>query len=130
MARSGRASVLGEEEAGNETAEPVDPVCGVGALGWTINANHFTVKNQINLQGVSGTGEVTGTKYQATEVFTNQSSGAISSNAPFEQTSVGNEHFVGQGPGNNFNFHFTFHVTINANGDLTAFVDNFSVDCS
>jgi len=31
--------------------------------------------------------------------------------------------------GNNFLVHETFHVTINANGSVTAFLDNFSIDC-
>src|SRR6266571_2847053 len=29
----------------------------------------------------------------------------------------------------NFLIHENFHITINANGRVTAFVDNFSVDC-
>jgi len=42
---------------------------------------------------------------------------------------VNNFRIIGQGPGNNFLVHETFHFTINANGNVTAFVDHFSVDC-
>jgi hypothetical protein len=40
-----------------------------------------------------------------------------------------NFRIIGQGSGNNFLIHENFHVTINPNGTVTAFVDNFSVDC-
>jgi len=42
---------------------------------------------------------------------------------------VNNFYMIGQGPGNNFKVHETYHYTIDANGELTAFVDNFSVTC-
>ena len=42
---------------------------------------------------------------------------------------MNNFRIIGQGPGNNFLVHETFHVTINANGVVTATVDNFSVEC-
>jgi hypothetical protein len=36
---------------------------------------------------------------------------------------------IGQGPGNNYSVHENFHITFNANGDVTAVQDNFNVDC-
>ena len=47
----------------------------------------------------------------------------------FNQTFVNNFRIVGQGTDNNFLVHQTFHVTVNANGMLTALVNNFSVEC-
>lgn len=38
-------------------------------------------------------------------------------------------HIIGQGTGNNFLRHEKFDITINAMGVVSAFVDNFSVDC-
>src|SRR5215467_3765370 len=48
---------------------------------------------------------------------------------PFNTTLVNNFRIIGQGTGNNFLVHETFHITVNADGTMTAFVDNFSVDC-
>jgi hypothetical protein len=37
--------------------------------------------------------------------------------------------FIGQGPGNNLVQHETIHVTVDANGDVTAVVDNLLIEC-
>jgi hypothetical protein len=47
----------------------------------------------------------------------------------YEYTYVNNFRIIGQGPGNNYLIHNNFHYTINANGELTAWVDNFSAEC-
>ncbi len=78
-------------------------------------------------QGISGTGSVTGAKYQATGVTRGDFN--VKPPYPFETTFVNNFRIIGQGPGNNFLVHENFHVTVNANGTLTASVDNFSVEC-
>jgi hypothetical protein len=48
---------------------------------------------------------------------------------PFIETFVNNFKIIGQGPGNNFLVHQNVHITVNANGTLTASVDNFSTEC-
>jgi len=48
---------------------------------------------------------------------------------PLIFTFVNNFKIIGQGPNNNFLVHENLHVTINADGTLTAFVDNFSFTC-
>jgi len=73
-------------------------------------------------QGISGFGQTTGIRYQATGVTQQQ----LSTN-PF--TFVNNFQIIGQGPGNNFRIHQVFHVTVNANGELTAFRDRASAEC-
>ncbi len=78
-----------------------------------------------NAQGVRGTGLTTGDKYQATGAAHFSFNGQVG----FEQTIVSNVHIIGQGSGNNLLMHQTFHITVNANGTVTAFVDNFSVEC-
>lgn len=76
-------------------------------------------------QGITGTGFTTGAKYQGTGV----TQGTFNGKVGFENTFVNNFKIVGQGPGNNFMIHENFHVTVNANGEVTASVDNFSVKC-
>lgn len=36
---------------------------------------------------------------------------------------------IGQGPDNNLSVHANLHMTVNSNGALTSFVDNFSLTC-
>lgn len=76
-------------------------------------------------QGISGSGQTTGEKYQATGVTQEEFNAKVG----VEETFVNNFRIVGQGPRNNFLIHETFHITFNANGVPTAYVDRFSVDC-
>ena len=89
------------------------------------NSGGFHTKFHFQPQGISGTGLVTGDKYQATGVTQGTDNGKVG----FESTFVNNFKIIGQGPGNNFLVHENFHFTVNANGEVTAFVDNFSVEC-
>lgn len=91
----------------------------------TANNNGFHVKTHAQPQGISGTGDVTGDKYQATGVTQDQ----FNLGPGETYTYVNNFRIIGQGPGNNFLVHQTFHYTINANGELTVVVDNFSSEC-
>ena len=76
-------------------------------------------------QGLSGTGLTTGDKYQAT----GQTQGTFNGKVGFETTFIDNVRIVGQGPGNNFLIHETFHMTVNPDGTVTAFVDHVSIEC-
>jgi len=89
------------------------------------NAGGIHVKGHDNPQGISGVGLTTGTKYQGTGVT------QFEFNAKFgiEETDINNFRMIGQGPGNNLLVHENFHVTVNANGTLTVFHDNFSIEC-
>ena len=78
--------------------------------------------------GGNGVGVVTGDKYQATGL-TRQGFDFSSGGLPFVETFVNNFRWIGPGPGNNLLVHTTFHVTVNENGVLTAFVDNSSAEC-
>lgn len=77
-------------------------------------------------QGISGVGLTTGAKYQATGITQQRDN---FNGLPFSSTLINNFYMIGQGPGNNFKVHETFHFTVDANGVLTAFVDNFSITC-
>jgi hypothetical protein len=89
-------------------------------------AGGFHVMSENNPQGVSGTGSISGDKYQATGVTLSHFN---TSGLPFNQTYVNNFRIIGQGDDNNYLVHQTYHITVNARGQLTALVDNFSVEC-
>ena len=92
----------------------------------TINSSGgFHSKYHFQPQGITGYGETTGAKYQATGV----TQGTFNGRVGFEATDINNFRIIGQGPGNNFMVHQTFHITVKPDGTVTAFVDNFSVKC-
>lgn len=94
----------------------------------TINGNRATIKEHFQPQGVGGVGLITGDSYRATGE-TQQIQTVSANNGSFEFTFVNNFKIIGQGPGNNFLVHENFHVTVNANGDVTTTVDNISTEC-
>jgi hypothetical protein len=77
-------------------------------------------------QGISGLGQTTGAKYQATGETEFQTNAKA---VPFETSFVNNFKIIGQGPGNNLLIHENMHLTVNANGTVTAVIDNTSVEC-
>jgi hypothetical protein len=97
-------------------------------ISFTINGNNVSGYFHFQPQGISGTGETTGAKYQATGV-TQESFKSYLQNGQANFTFVNNFRIIGQGPGNNFLVHETLHLTINADGTLTVSHDNFSADC-
>jgi hypothetical protein len=90
------------------------------------NSGNFSLKEHFQPQGVSGTGETTGTKYQATGVTQDMT---YFGRVGVVFTFINNFRIIGQGPGNNFLVHQVFHITVNANGTLTSVVDRFKADC-
>jgi hypothetical protein len=97
-------------------------------ITFTINGNNVSGFFHFQPQGISGTGETTGEKYQATGV-TQESFKTSLQDGQANSTFVNNFRIIGQGPGNNFLVHETLHFAINANGTVTVFHDNFSVEC-
>jgi hypothetical protein len=98
-------------------------------IHFTINGNNVSGVGHFQPQGISGTGETTGDKYQATGVTKDSSFKLSFQNGQANQTFVNNFRIIGQGPGNNFLVHEVAHITFNANGTVTTFHDNFSADC-
>jgi hypothetical protein len=94
----------------------------------TMNNNKFHFKVIDNPQGISGIGDVTGDKYQATSGAELQFGGSLN-NGQYGGTYVNNFKLIGQGRGINYLVHETYHVTINANGTVTALLDHLSVEC-
>jgi hypothetical protein len=94
----------------------------------TVNGNNVSMKEHFQPQGSSLVGETTGDAYQATGVTQDHSKSSLQ-NGQSTFTFVNNFRIIGQGPGNNFLIHEVTHVTVNANGDITATFDNPSLDC-
>jgi hypothetical protein len=85
----------------------------------------FHAKTHFQPQGVTGIGLTTGDAYQGTGVNQDQLNGNVGE----EYTLIDNFRIIGHGPGHNFLLHETLHTTVNANGVVTAFVSNVSVEC-
>lgn len=86
-------------------------------ISMTINGNNLRGKVHYQPQGIKGVGEVTGDKYQGTGVTQEEFKGSFVKG--YEITSVNNFRIIGQGSGNNFLVHTVFHITVNANGQIT-----------
>ena len=86
----------------------------------------FHLKFLDNPQGVTGTGLATGDNYQATGGTQGTTSGTVG----LAETFVNNFRIIGPGPGNNLLVHEDFHITINQDGTITSYYDNFSIDCT
>jgi hypothetical protein len=83
------------------------------------------VKTHNQPQGLTGVGQTTGDQYQATGVTQDEFNAKVGQTYTF----VNNFRIIGQATGNNFLVHKTYHLTINANGTVTAVHDNFTIDC-
>lgn len=97
-------------------------------MSFTINGNNVSGVQHFQPQGISGTGETTGAKYQATGVTSTTFQMSLQ-NGQASETFINRFDIIGQGPGNNFRVHETAHITINANGTVTVNFDNFNVEC-
>jgi hypothetical protein len=115
--------------AAGGTGETVDLTGTLHTLiTFTIDGNTVSGFFHFQPQGISGTGETTGAKYQATGVTQEGFKNSLQ-NGQANETFVNNFRLIGQGPGNNFLVHETLHFTINADGAVTVSHDNFSADC-
>jgi hypothetical protein len=77
---------------------------------------------------ITGTDLVTGATFRAVGAVVGQDSLDLSGSRS-EFTLKQGTNFIGPGPGNNLIQHETIHVTVDANGDVTATVDNLSIEC-
>ena len=94
----------------------------------TINGNNISGNAHYQPQGISGTGETTGAKYQATGITTENFKGSLQ-NGQFTDTFVNNFRIIGEGSGNNYLVHEVAHITINADGTITVNFDTPTIDC-
>jgi hypothetical protein len=78
-------------------------------------------------QGIEGTGQTSGALYRGTGVT--RSSAFLDAAPPFDVTFVNNFRIIGAGDANNFMVHQVVHMTVNANGEVTATVSQIDVSC-
>ena len=84
------------------------------------------IATHVNTVGLSGVGLTTGNTYHASHAdsFVSNSVGAKN-----EFTFFNNFLMTAPGAGNNVRVHEVVHVTVNANGEITAETDDLTVDC-
>ncbi|MFN2637789.1 MAG: hypothetical protein ABR585_12255 [Gemmatimonadaceae bacterium] len=91
-------------------------------------AGGFHVNDHMDYTGLQGTSAITGAKYVANQIS------VVNFNVPgpqlgFEVTRETSFKLIGQGTAPDEVLTMLIHYTINANGELTTFVDNFRVRC-
>lgn len=121
---------------------PVFVPCAAGGVGeivdlsgplhtlitFTISNNAVSGVEHFQPQGISGFGETTGTKYQATGV-TSTSFKTSLQNGQANQTFINRFLVIGAGPGVNYQVRETAHITFNASGTVTVLFDDFTIEC-
>jgi hypothetical protein len=94
----------------------------------TSTANgHLSTMLHWNAEGITGIGQYTGFTYRALGVSSDHS--VASATFPYTDTFINNYHVIGQGSATNGDLHETVHVTVDANGDVTAWVTDYNFDC-
>jgi hypothetical protein len=93
------------------------------------HAGGFHVNDHMDYTGLQGTGVNSGSKYVAQQIV------SVNFNVPgptvgFEVTQTMMFTLIGQGTAPNEVLTALIHYTIDANGELTTYVDNFRVKCS
>ena len=78
-----------------------------------------------NYQNVSGVGLTSGTTYRASTVDTFR----LEAPFPSDIHSVRSLHLIGQGTEDNLLVKFFFHITVDANGEIRASIDDVSIQC-
>ena len=87
----------------------------------------MTLRSHFQPQGLTGVGLTTGDTYQATGVT--QTTDQIGGPFPVVFSLINNFRFIGAGPNNNLLIHEEAHLTINATGVVSVFVDRLTEEC-
>jgi hypothetical protein len=98
----------------------------LSATATSDGAGGFHLDFHDNAQGIKAVGETTGVKYvgsQADHFTLNLTNGAMNA------TQNGQFQAIAQGTVPNFTVTYLLHITVNANGTITATVDNFNSTC-
>ena len=93
----------------------------------TINGNNVSGAFHANFRGV-GVGESTGDLYRLVGAEGERFKGSLR-NGQFTETTFGVFNLIGQGRASNLRLHFHSHITINANGEVTADFNIDRIDC-
>ena len=89
--------------------------------------NGVRISNHFQPVGVTGTGAVSGATYHGVGITLQQV--FVEPPPPFDLTVVNNFYIIGEGGAANFYVHATIHLTVNANGEVTADIANTSTTC-
>jgi hypothetical protein len=93
----------------------------------TMNGNNVRGKMQINVQSLTGIGEISQFTYQANGFFKQGFKMSLKNGQANEQLII---NVIVTGPSVTFTLKVTAHITFNADGTVTAMFDNFSAECS
>jgi hypothetical protein len=93
----------------------------------TTPSGGFIVSSHFQPQGIMGVDLTTGTRYVATGLTRDIQ--VVSPAGGFTETFVNRFHIQATKGAESFIVSEVSHITVNANGDVTAFVDNFSSTC-
>ncbi|HZU14402.1 MAG TPA: hypothetical protein VFB58_16300 [Chloroflexota bacterium] len=110
------------------TGEPMDFTGSIHMSGTvtTTASGTFHLDFHDNAAGIKAIGETTGAQYIGTQndhfTINTAAGGTITENGSFKA--------IGQGSLPNWTSSYLLHVTVDANGNLTAYVDNFTANCS
>ena len=85
----------------------------------------FHSKFHFQTQGITGTGQTTGARYQGSAV----TQGTLNGKVGVESSAMRNFRVIGQGSASNFLINQNFHMTVHPDGTITGYVDNFSARC-
>lgn len=88
------------------------------------NSGNVVARTHFQPQGVTGVGQTTGDVYRAVGITQETAHGT----GTF--TYVNNFRLIGPGTDNDFHVKQTIHVTVDANGNVTAVVDSTTTTCS
>ena len=84
-----------------------------------------TVVGHFNYQGVSGVGLTSGTTYRSSSVDNFR----LAAPLPSDITSVSSFRLISSGTEDNLLVRVLFHITVNANGEVTAEVEDVNIEC-
>ena len=136
-------SIIDLDLTANPFPFPIIVPCANGGLGeeiiaqgnvrqlshLTINGNNYVVKFQYTPQGLTSTGQITGDIYQGVGMAEFTETGSFV-NGKATLTSVWMFSNIGRAGAPNWKLIPTVHTTINANGTITASVDNLVASCN
>lgn len=88
---------------------------------------HLSMVLHWNPENVIGIGQYTGFEYRATGVT--QDKVVSGAPLPYTETMTNDYNIIGQGQATNMNLHETVHVTVDANGYVSAWVTDYTLSC-
>lgn len=93
----------------------------------TTSNGHLSTMLHWNAEGITGIGQYTGLGYRATGVTQDHQVSNVE--LPYTETMTNNYHIIGQGQATDMDLKETVHVTVDANGWVTAWVTDYNFAC-